>query len=166
MNLDPFLQWLEATPGSLYIRESTMLYPLIETTHVLALCIFLGLIAMLDLRLTGLGLRSIPVSAIAGKLLPWALFGFVLMAVSGALLFYSGPTKAAANIFFRIKMIMMALTGVNALLFHFTIFRRINDWDSDPVPPARARMAGMLSLVLWCGVVICGRMQAYNWFTH
>ncbi len=166
MNLDPFLQWLEATPGSLYIRESTLLYPIVETTHVLALCVFLGLIALLDLRLTGLGLRSIPVSAIAGKLLPWALFGFVLMAVSGALLFYSGPIKAAANIFFRIKMVMIALTGVNALLFHFTIFRKINDWDSAPVPPARARMAGMVSLVLWCGVVICGRMQAYNWFTH
>ena len=166
MNLDPFLQWLEATPGSLAIRESTMLYPLIETTHVLALCVFLGLIAMLDLRLTGIGLRSIPVSEIAGKLLPWAFFGFVLMAISGALLFYSGPIKAAANIFFRIKMVMMALTGVNALLFHFTIFRKVNAWDADPVPPKPARVAGMFSLALWCGVVICGRMQAYNWFTH
>jgi hypothetical protein len=164
MNLTPFLEWLEASPGSLYIRESTLFYPFVETTHVLALCIFLGLIALLDLRLMGIGLRGIPVSDIAGKLLPWALFGFVIMAVSGGLLFYSGPLKAASNIFFRIKVVMIALTGVNALLFHFTIFKKVAAWDADAVPPLRARMAGLFSMVLWCGVVICGRMQAYNWF--
>jgi hypothetical protein len=59
---------------------------------------------------------------------------------------------------------MLALTGVNALLFHVTIYRRIVDWDYDAIPPLRARMAGFVSLVLWSAVVICGRMQAYNWF--
>ena len=164
MNLLPLLQWLENTPGSIYIRESTLTYPIVETTHVLALCLFLGLIAMLDLRLAGLGLRAVPVSEVAGRLLPWALFGFLLMVISGCLLFYSGPVKAANNIFFRIKMFLIILTGINALLFHFTIYRRVASWDSDPLPPPRARMAGFLSLLLWSGVVICGRMQAYNWF--
>ena len=164
MDLHSFFQWLEATGGSVAIRESTMMYPLIETTHVLTLCLFLGLVAMLDLRLIGIGLRGVPVSEVAAKLLPWALFGFVLMSISGALLFYSGPLKAANNIFFRIKLIMILLTGVNALLFHLTIHKRVASWDTDPIPPPRARMAGYLSLVLWSGVVICGRMQAYNWF--
>lgn len=158
------LEWLENTPGSLYIRESLMLYPLVETTHVLALCLFLGLIALLDLRLLGWGLRGVPVSEVAGRLLPWALVGFAVMAVSGALLFYSGPVKAAANVFFRVKMLLIVLTGVNALLFHFTVYRRVVTWDLAPSPPVRAKVAGALSLVLWCGVVICGRMQAYNWF--
>jgi hypothetical protein len=164
MQPQAFFQWLEATPGSVFIRESTMLYPLVETAHVLTLCLFLGLIALLDLRLLGVGLRGIPVSQVAAKLLPWALFGFVLMAISGALLFYSGPVKAAANIFFRIKMIMIVLTGLNALLFHLTIEKRVALWDNDPTPPARARFAGLCSLILWSGVVICGRLQAYNWF--
>ncbi len=164
MDLIPFFQWLENTPGSIYIRESLIFYPLVETTHVLALCLFLGLIAMLDLRLTGLGLRDIPVSQVAGRFLPWALCGFALMAVSGVLLFYSGPLKAAANIFFRVKMVLILLTGVNALIFHYTIYKRVVSWDAHPSPPARAKVAGVLSLMLWSGVVICGRMQAYNWF--
>ena len=164
MNLLPFFQWLEGTAGSLYIRESIMAYPIIETTHVLALCLFLGLIALLDLRLVGVGLRGVPVSEVAGRLLPWALFGFSLMLVSGLLLFYSGPVKAANNIFFRIKMLLIVLTGLNALLFHFTIYKRVASWDNAPSPPLRAKVAGVLSLVLWSGVVICGRMQAYNWF--
>ena len=164
MDLLPFFQWLEGTAGSVAIRESTLLYPFIETTHVLMLCLFLGMIALLDLRLLGVGLRGVPVSEVAGRLLPWALAGFVLMAISGLLLFYSGPVRASANIFFRIKMAMIALTGINALLFHFTIYRRVADWDCDPTPPMRARLAGFCSLLLWSGVVICGRMQAYNWF--
>jgi hypothetical protein len=161
-----FLQWLENTPGSVYIRESLLFYPLVETAHVLSLCLFLGLIALLDLRLVGIGLRTVPVSQVAGRLLPLALSGFAIMAISGALLFYSGPVKAAGNIFFRVKMLLILLTGLNALLFHFTIYRRVAAWDVAPSPPARAKLAGALSLILWCGVVICGRMQAYNWFQH
>ena len=164
MDLHTFFQWLQDTPGSVFIRESTIVYPIIETTHVLALCLFLGLIALWDLRLVGVGLRGVPISQVGERLLPWALFGFLLMAVSGSLLFYSGPVKAAVNPFFRIKMIMIALTGVNALAFHLTIFKQVAVWDNDPLPPSRVKMAGLVSIVLWCGVVICGRMQAYNWF--
>ena len=158
------MRWLEATAGSVAIRESTLLYPVIETTHVLTLCLFLGMIMMLDLRLLGAALRGVPVSQVAGRLLPWALAGFVLMAISGALLFYSGPIRAWGNIFFRIKMVMILLTGLNAVIFHFTVYRRVVSWDLDASPPVRARVAGFCSLVLWCGVVVCGRMQAYNWF--
>ena len=164
MNLHPFFQWLQGTGGSVAIRESTLLYPMIETSHVLMLCLFLGMIAMVDLRLLGIGLRGIPVSQVAGRLLPLAAAGFALMTFSGMLLFYSGPVRASGNIFFRIKMVMIVLAGMNALLFHFTIYRRVLDWDCDPMPPLRARLAGFCSLLLWSGVVICGRMQAYNWF--
>jgi hypothetical protein len=164
MDLQPTLQWLEATAGSVAIRESTLLYPYIETTHVLTLCLFLGMIALLDLRLIGVALRPVPVSQVASRLLPWALAGFALMAISGLLLFYSGPVRAAANIFFQIKMALILLTGLNALVFHFTVYRRVATWDTQPVPPLRARLAGYFSLLLWCGVVVCGRMQAYNWF--
>ena len=77
LDFHTFLQWLEGTSGSVFIRESTIVYPIIETTHVLALCLFLGLIALWDLRLAGVGLRGVPVSQIGERLLPWALFGFV-----------------------------------------------------------------------------------------
>lgn len=142
-----------------------MFYPLVETAHVLTLCLFLGLIALWDLRLVGVGLRGVPVSQVGERLLPWALVGFVIMSISGFLLFYSGPLKAAANPFFRVKMILIVLTGINALAFHLTIHRRVAQWDNDPSPPARVRLAGLASLILWAGVVICGRLQAYNWFS-
>lgn len=164
MSVVKFLEWLESTGGSVGIRESILFYPLVESSHVLSLCLFLGMIAMLDLRLLGLGLRSVPVSQTAARLLPWAFAGFAVMVVSGLLLFYSTPLRAYHNIFFRIKMVGIALAGVNALIFHRTIYRRVTDWDTASAPPLRAKIAGAASLLLWSVVVICGRMQAYNWF--
>jgi len=160
----PLLQWIEATSGSIAIRESILLYPVIESTHVLTLGLFAGIIALLDLRLVGAALRTVPVSQIATRLLPIALGGFVIMVVSGALLFYSSPVRAYTNIFFRVKLVLILLAGLNALLFHLTIFRDVAGWDTLAQPPPRARMAGLASLTFWSGVIICGRMQAYKWF--
>jgi hypothetical protein len=164
MDLSSFIQLLDATSGSVALRESILVYPIIETTHVLTLFVFLGMIALLDLRLLGFGFQSVPVSQVAGRLLPIGLAGFVVMAISGSLLFYSGPIRAYGNVFFRIKMALIVLTGINALVFHCTIYRRVASWDRDPIPPLRARLAGLFSLLLWSAVVVCGRMQAYNWF--
>ena len=164
MSLLSFFEWLENTPGSIGIRESILFYPLVETSHVLTLCLFLGMIALWDLRLVGLAFRTVPVSEVGERLLPWGLAGFVLMAISGGLLFYSGPVRASGNIFFQVKMVMLVSACANAFVFHRTIYRRVAEWDSDTKTPTGARVAGVVSLVLWSGVVVCGRMQAYNWF--
>ena len=164
MSLLEFFEWLRNTGGSIGIRESILFYPIVESSHVLSLALFLGMIATLDLRLLGVGLRGVPVSETADRLLPWAFAGFAVMVITGLLLFYSTPVRAYQNIFFRVKMVGIALAGVNALYFHKTIYRRVLDWDNDPVPPRRAKVAGAASLFLWSVVVVCGRMQAYNWF--
>lgn len=164
MSLSSFFAWLEGTAASVGIRESILFYPLVETTHVLTLCLFLGMTATWDLRLVGWAMRKIPVSEVVNRLWPWAMAGFALMVASGLLLFLSSPVRASQNIFFQIKMVMLALAGVNAFVFHRSVFRSVAQWDTAAVLPAQARLAGACSLVLWAGVVVCGRMQAYNWF--
>ena len=72
--------------------------------------------------------------------------------------------KTYLNIFFRIKVALLVLAGVNAAVFQLTIWRSMDQWDVDPVPPLRARLAAGVSLVLWAGIVVAGRMIAYNWF--
>jgi len=90
--------------------------------------------------------------------------GFAVMAVTGALLFYAIPVKTYLNIFFRIKVAFLVLAGVNVAVFQRTVWRSIDRWDIDSVPPLRARLAAGVSLVLWAGIVVAGRMIAYNWF--
>ncbi len=61
-------------------------------------------------------------------------------------------------------MVALALSGLNAFVFHAGVDRRVAEWDLEPVPPRAARRAGARSLILWAVIVVCGRMIAYNWF--
>jgi hypothetical protein len=164
MSLLGFCQWLGSTPGSVALHESIWAYPIVESVHVLTLCLFLGLTVMLDLRLLGVTLVRTPASEVEGRLLPLTIVGFAVMVATGALLFYAIPVKTYLNVFFRIKVAFLLLAGVNVAVFQRTIARSMPRWDADPVPPFRARLAGGVSLALWAGIVVAGRMIAYNWF--
>lgn len=164
MSLLSFCEWLANTPWSIALHESIWGYPIVESVHVLGLCLFLGLAVMLDLRLLGWTMRDTPVSEVAERLLPWTFAGFAVMVVSGALLFYGIPVRTYQNIFFRIKVVLLILSGLNAWVFHSGIYHTVKKWDLDPRPPRRARMAGACSLIFWAGIVVAGRMIAYNWF--
>jgi hypothetical protein len=164
MSLLPFCQWMADTPGSIALHESLYMYPLVESAHVLTLCLFLGMAIMLDLRLVGVTLTRVPMTEIKRRLGPWMVAGFVVMVITGALLFYAIPVRSYQSVAFRIKVVALILAGVNAWVFHTTIDRKVATWDLDPTPPGAARRAGATSLVLWAIIVVAGRMIAYNWF--
>ena len=107
---------------------------------------------------------TVPVSQLSRQILPWTAVGFGIMALSGAGLVFSEPLRFYSNIFFRIKLALLAFAGLNAFVFHQTVGRRKEEWDLSPLAPFRARMAGALSLGLWAGVIVTGRLIAYNWF--
>ena len=162
--MSAMVEWLATTRGSIALHESQYMYVLVESVHVLTLCLFVGFSALLDLRLLGLLLRRVPVSKVVARLMPWTVAGFVVMIVSGALLFYAIPVRSYHSIFFRIKAVVLALAGVNAWVFHAGVWRGRTSWDLDRVPPRRARAAGALSLVFWAAIIVAGRLIAYNWF--
>jgi hypothetical protein len=164
LSLENFVQWLGDTPWSIALHESQYAYTVVESVHVLTLCLFLGFAIILDLRLLGVTMKDVPVSQVSMRLLPLITAGFVVMVASGALLFYAIPVRTYENIFFRVKVLLLILAGLNAFVFHSTIWKRLHEWDNDPVPPPRARLAGVLSLIFWAGIVVAGRMIAYNWF--
>jgi len=159
-----FFSRLGDSSWSVGLHESRYAYDLIESVHVWTLCLFFGLAVMFDLRLLGWTMRSVPVSEVARRLLPWTVAGFVVMVISGTLLFTAIPLRSYQNIFFRAKMIMLLLAGLNVWIFHSGIYRRVITWDAASVQPRAARVAGAVSLVLWVCIVLSGRMIAYNWF--
>ncbi len=166
MPLLRFCEWLATTPGSIALHESRYLYLIILTVHVLTLCLFVGTAVMVDLRLLGLTMQSVRVSEVMTRLLPWTTAGFLVMIISGSLLFYAAPLLRYQNIFFRAKMVTLVLAGVNVWVFHNTVYRRVAEWDLDPVPPRRARLRGGLALLAWAVLIILGRMIPYQvyWF--
>ena len=144
--------------------ESLYVWPLLESTHVLSLGLFVGTAVMNDLRLLGWTMREVPVSEVTGRLLPWTRIGFAVMLTTGLLLFYSSPVRYYHNIFFRFKVLLLIVAGLNAFVFHRGIHRRVAEWDNDTKLPRAARVAGAVSLIAWALIVVYGRLIAYNWF--
>lgn len=162
--LHSFAEWLDTHAWSTALHESIWTYPLVESTHVLALMLFVGMLAMVDLRLLGFAFKATPVSQLTSRLLPWSVAGFVIMVVTGVLLFYAIPVRTTHSVWFRAKVILLIAAGVNAWLFHKRVSRDRQRWDSQPTPPTGVRVTAALSLGIWSGVIVFGRMIAYNWF--
>ena len=157
MSLLELCQWIQDTQVGTAIRESILVYPIILSVHLLALSVSVGTLVWFDLRLLGFKMRVQPVSEVYNQLMPWMLGGFLVMFLTGGLLFWALAAKCYGNIYFRIKMAALLLAGLNALIFHLLTQRTIADWDAAPVPPIGARLAGVVSIVLWVVIIGAGR---------
>lgn len=164
MSLLPLMEWLDTHAWSTALHESLFMYPLTESVHVWGLALFVGFAMLLDLRLMGVFLPSVPASTIANRLLPWTVTGFIIMIITGFMLLYAIPVRTYLSVWFRLKVILLILAGINVFVFHSGIWRRVQDWDLDKRPPKKARFAGIASLVLWGCIIFAGRLIAYNWF--
>jgi hypothetical protein len=152
--------WLAATPWAEAMRSSPWLYPIVETVHIIGFCILVGAVAMFDLRVLGWG-RALPVSALGRHLLPWSLGSFALVLPAGLLMFSTQPHAFLANPVFLLKLTLIAVAGVNALLFHIGVYRSVTTWETGATAPPLAMSQALLSLALWLAVICCGRLLAY-----
>src|SRR5579862_686693 len=144
------------------MRDSLWIFDITETIHTLGIVLVAGTIMLVDLRLLGLGLKRESVSEVVSRIVPCTLWGFVLMFLTGGCLFAAEAVKLYNSPAFRIKLVLLALAGLNAIVFHRTIYRQAADWDKALVAPPRARLAGLLSLILWMCIIAAGRAIAYG----
>jgi hypothetical protein len=154
-------QLLYDSPVGTAIRESDLVFDLIESAHVLGISLIAGTVAFVDLRLLGLVLKNDEVSDVLAQVLPLTWAGFALMVTSGLLLFWSEASKMYFNPMFRLKLVLLALAGLNPLIFHRTILRGVETWDSSAATPPRARFSAIASLTLWGAIIVVGRGIAY-----
>jgi uncharacterized protein DUF6644 len=156
-----FLQWLYDTQFSGMMRESLWAEPIVETIHVLTLTLFLGFAVMLDMRLLGVMMKRRRMSEVLAQFNPWLFAGFAIMIITGVLLFCGDPIAFWSTTFFKVKMVMLVLAGLNVLIFNATIGRKVAQWDLDPKTPGQAKVAAIVSLLLWVLIIAAGRGIAY-----
>ncbi|WP_084419674.1 DUF6644 family protein [Henriciella litoralis] len=159
-----FFVWMSETPWSIALRESFYVWPMLEASHVMSLMLFVGTIVMVDVRLLGLGFKSVAVSEFDKRILPLTVIGFLLLLVTGLLLFYAKPLDYYHSLFFRLKMLIILVAFINIAIFHFRVQRDQDKWDLEDKPPASARISAVISLSSWVFVVIVGRMIAYDFY--
>ena len=158
------LHWVEATPLAVLVSQSTYGFAAINMFHVAAISVVFGMIAILDLRLTGMAFSDFSVTDLSRQVLPWTWTAFVIAAITGVLMFAGQAVKYSMNFAFLVKLALMALAGLNVLLFHFITYRGVAKWDHGVPAPWSAKLAGALSLMIWIAVTAYGRFTAYYMF--
>ena len=153
---------LESSSIAAALRNSLYLFPFIESLHVVGLGFVFGTIAIVDLRLLGLASRRRPFTRVTADVLKWTWLAFALTVATGLLMFTTRADVYFHNVYFRLKMGLLALAGVNMLVFELTTGRRAATWDHDEIPPRAGRVAAALSLALWIGVIFMGRWIGFT----
>ncbi|KAF1067261.1 MAG: hypothetical protein GAK39_04280 [Variovorax sp.] len=131
-------------------------YPALEAVHIVGIAMLFGGLLVFELRALGLG-RDLPAARLARLTLAPALAGFGLCAATGLAMFAGQPGELLANPAFRLKLLLIALAGANAALFHARGGSALLDG-----PAAKTgRLQCLLSLAFWLAVIVCGRWIAY-----
>jgi len=153
-----FFSWLQSTQLAHIVSETW--FPLVESLHVIALTLVAGTIFIVDLRLVGLASRHMRFTTLSEQVLPWTWRAFVLAVVTGGLLLAANAEGYYGNTPLRIKAVLLVLAGLNMAWFQGVVYRGVARWDAGR-PPGPARLSGWLSLLLWTGVIVCGRWAGF-----
>lgn len=152
---------LAATPLAAGLRASAWAYPAVEFVHLVSMGLLFGSIAVVDLRLAGIG-RQLPVGTLLRRALPLTVGALVLVAASGLLLFVAHADELVGNRAFLVKLALIGLGLANAGWFHLVPYRNhALGWNTDRPPPATARICALLSILTWILVIGAGRLIAY-----
>lgn len=141
------------------MREHEWLYPAVAIAHIIGFSILFGSVVMFDLRVLGLS-KAISVRALARLLLPWSVASLALIVPSGLLLFAAHADDFLESRAFAIKMALLLAAGLNAAMFLTGPYQTAKSWDTGIEAPLVARLSVALSIVLWIGVISCGRIIA------
>lgn len=151
---------IERLPLAVAMRHDLWLYPIVEIFHIAGFVTLVGSIIGLDLRLLGLS-KTLPVQALARHVLPWSIGALVVIVPSGLLMFIAHAGDLIGNTAFVAKMSLLFCAGLNAALFHAGTYRNVAAWDRDAAMPLAAKLHALASLLIWIGVLACGRLLAY-----
>lgn len=161
-SLNNLMEWSQASSLAVFIHQTKWVFTTIEVFHVVMISLVIGTIAVVDLRLLGFIPVKRPFTELAREVLPLTWTAFVLAALAGSLLFISQATEYLANTAFWIKMSIMALAGINMVVFEFITAHGVQAWNVSPTPPLPARLAGGISLTCWILVFVFGRWTGFT----
>ncbi len=142
-----------------FMRDDFWVWPLMQNLHFIGLCLMFGPLLAIDLRVIG-ACRFIPMKG-ALSLIPLILGAFTINLITGILFFFGDPFRFFYNFSFQWKMALVALAGVNALWFWVGEHAKLSQLADGEQANFQAKVIAGLSLALWIGVIIFGRLIPY-----
>lgn len=141
-------------PSANPLNHNEWSFPLLEIIHIVSFAVAVGTIALVDLRLLGVGMRRLKAAELLRATLFWTGFGILTAVMSGLALWTTDPLQYLHNPAFQFKLICLAA----AIAYHYTLH-----WKAarSPDPGVWGKLAGGVSLLLWLGVVFGGIFYAF-----
>ena len=153
------LHWLESSWLGTTTRDVVWLFPTFEILHFMGLCVLIGAVLVMDLRIIGV-LRFMSIRQ-ALSFTPVAIGGFAVNLLSGIGFFCSDPFRYAPNVAFDWKMTCLLVAGLNALWFWITRHRKLAELPEDGEADLTSKLIAALSLLIWFAVIVLGRFMPY-----
>jgi hypothetical protein len=160
--LQSVFEWLEAWPLSEGIRQSSWMFPTIESVHVIAITLVVGSVMIVDMRVLGLTSPNKRITELSAEVLPWTWGAFAIALVTGSLLFAAKAHAYFGNLNFRLKMLLLVMAALNMLAFHFVSYRTVAVWDVGRPAPRLAKLGCGLSLAFWVLIIVMGRWIGFT----
>lgn len=162
MNMHAFLELIKQSGFATTIRESIWMFPIIESIHVISFTTVVGAITVVDLRLLGLASTQRSFQRMEKEALKWVWPAFAVTVLTGLTMFTTNATQYYVNPFFRTKMILLVLAGLNVAAFEFTAKRSVQQWDRARSAPPAGKAVAVLSITLWVAIIFMGRIVGFT----
>jgi hypothetical protein len=160
--MDTFLFHFKTAYAFWLVDHFHWMWPMLETLHFIGMALLVGIVSILDLRMLGVA-KGLPIAPLQ-RLVPWAVFGFVINLLTGLIFVSSAPGNYNTSIAFRLKVLFILLAGLNVLAFYVTgISRAVDALGPGADAPRSAKVVAGISLFLWVGVMFWGRMLPFLW---
>jgi hypothetical protein len=160
-SLTPFTIWLADTPVSQAIGNVHWITPAVQCVHILAIAVVMSAILMMDLRLLGAVGRDDAMQMSSRRYLPWVWWGLLVLFCSGASLIVGEPRRSLQNPIFLLKMSLLVGAAILTGLTQAPFGHDAGFWQA-PRRRYAAKALAVASLILWAGIVLCGRWIAYT----
>jgi len=159
--LNTFITWISHTSASKVIANAAWIIPAVQTVHILAIGVVVSTMGMLDLRLMGLAGRGYSMRSVVERYLPWMWIAVLVLFCTGVVLVTGEPERSLGNWVFQLKMGLLVTVLLVTVGFRQVLKHHVEAWEQAAAHPLAARLTGLISLLLWIGIVVTGRWIAY-----
>jgi hypothetical protein len=156
-----FTVWLSQTSLSLAIQTHEWIIPTIQSIHIVAIGVALSSVFMIDLRILGWAGRDQSLVEVTDRFNPWLWGALSLLLATGMVMVIGEPARELLAFSFWMKMCLVAVGTAVVAGFRITVRKNGNYWER-PGSRRGIKSLALLTLLIWLGVVILGRLIAYD----
>jgi hypothetical protein len=148
--------FLAYDPATNPLNNTEWAFPFTECIHIATFAMSAGTIALVDLRMLGVGMRKQTPAQLLKDTSLWTLAGLIIVITSGMVIWSSDPLRYYYNWSFRFKIIALVV----AIIYNYTIHRKVA--LSEKSPPFVRGLVAIFSIALWISIVFAGLFYAFT----